>query len=1255
MTRIEHLELAAYGHYRGRSLDLSSPKRGLTVIWGPNEAGKSTARRALLAALFGFETKDPGAFGQSITVLQIGVQLSAKDGSSLHFVRSGGKKPSTPAGEEVEEALLEHLRGGISRTTYGRLFSISHDELRSGSESLLQAGGEIGSLLYGASLGAGSVAAVQKRLQGRADGLFKGRGTAQQIPKAKSEFTKAIAGAKNIRVRAEQWEKLDRALKEAKQAHGIAEQERNQAEADRRRLEKIRTCRPAVGQKRNLEAELQHIGQVPGEDWAKRAEAASEAFREFRSNHERLLSERQRLISRIEEIHVNDVVLQRADGIGALIEGLEYYRRAVKDLPGVKADAQAAKEIMEQELRLAGSNEANGAIVPDIQLAAIEQLIGQYAELENRRQIAAEELRSARQAIAEAEAELDKLPPDPNPAMLVALEHSIEVATNKAEALALVDREQAAHSAEAQQHKEAALRLGLGQMSLDEVVSLALPGMAAVEAERLRRESQRKDREHLDRQISDARARIEEIQASIEQLSGAAPGDEQLKEARRHRDQGWALLRERLAGRAVDESWAAGLGLEEAFSAAIEKADLLADQRYLHAEELATLAKYRADLKRAREALQGLQDASQLLEEKDAAALGAWERLWTEAGVSAGSPDEMSEWIDKHNALVDAIQTWRKKEAEANKVRGEAAQLVHDIAGTLSSLGATAGPSEIGPLTSHARAVLTSLRHTEQERSTKAELLERTRREEPRRDGALRKIEDEIAAWRQRWEEALVPFSLPPSAEPAAVRTVPGHYRSAAKKAEELRELNQRQRDMENNCDDYATKARAAAEGLMSLSSAGVPDTVAQLKDLLAKAQADRQTRSELETESQRIHQEAEAAAVAFAGAERKLRELRAEAKMAEADDPLYDLASLLNQTRQAAALRHQLAEVRETLAEQASPLSIEEIEAQVLSASEDLETQLHDAEARSDECGARLERAVVELERARSAAGEVRGEADAAELEQDAEAHLAQVSEGAQEYAVIAVALSILEKSISDYAKSHEGPLLQRAKVIFADLTGGAFSDLVTEVVGDRQVLVAIRRSGDPCSVEAMSDGTRDQLYLALRLAALEHQLDAAANPVPVVLDDVLVNFDDTRAAAALGALARLGEHTQVLLFTHHERVAEIARQELGTESVAVVRLEARDHDTPSSWGRSEAYELATKAGLSRHGTESAILKAARAADGQGLSKSELLDASSVAEESWNQAIKSLLAQGLLRQEGNKRGARYYAMELRQPADSST
>jgi len=103
-----------------------------------------------------------------------------------------------------------------------------------------------------------------------------------------------------------------------------------------------------------------------------------------------------------------------------------------------------------------------------------------------------------------------------------------------------------------------------------------------------------------------------------------------------------------------------------------------------------------------------------------------------------------------------------------------------------------------------------------------------------------------------------------------------------------------------------------------------------------------------------------------------------------------------------------------------------------------------------------------------------------------------------------------------------------------------------------DEPVLAGIRSGGERVYVESMSSGTRDQLYLALRLASLEKYMETA-EPMPFIVDDVLVDFDDARSEAALNTLAGLAEKTQVILFTHHSQVVEQAKRLQGSVRVQV------------------------------------------------------------------------------------------------------
>jgi uncharacterized protein YhaN len=84
------------------------------------------------------------------------------------------------------------------------------------------------------------------------------------------------------------------------------------------------------------------------------------------------------------------------------------------------------------------------------------------------------------------------------------------------------------------------------------------------------------------------------------------------------------------------------------------------------------------------------------------------------------------------------------------------------------------------------------------------------------------------------------------------------------------------------------------------------------------------------------------------------------------------------------------------------------------------------------------------------------------------------------------------------------------------------------------------------------MSDGTVDQLYLALRLAAITEYVQNSS-PMPLIIDDLFINFDDDRAVAGFKALADLSNKTQVLFFTHHIHLVKLAKNAVGEENLCI------------------------------------------------------------------------------------------------------
>jgi uncharacterized protein YhaN len=152
-------------------------------------------------------------------------------------------------------------------------------------------------------------------------------------------------------------------------------------------------------------------------------------------------------------------------------------------------------------------------------------------------------------------------------------------------------------------------------------------------------------------------------------------------------------------------------------------------------------------------------------------------------------------------------------------------------------------------------------------------------------------------------------------------------------------------------------------------------------------------------------------------------------------------------------------------------------------------------------------------------------------------------------------VAHALLAEALKRFRDRAQGPMLKSASGYFERMTAGEFVRLISDDAENHPVLVAERKNGSQLRVDGMSEGTRDQLYLALRLAALELRR-AAGVDLPMILDDVLMTSDDHRAGLMLQALSDFSVQNQVIVFTHHRHLVEIARKNVPENLLTVVSL---------------------------------------------------------------------------------------------------
>jgi uncharacterized protein YhaN len=146
-------------------------------------------------------------------------------------------------------------------------------------------------------------------------------------------------------------------------------------------------------------------------------------------------------------------------------------------------------------------------------------------------------------------------------------------------------------------------------------------------------------------------------------------------------------------------------------------------------------------------------------------------------------------------------------------------------------------------------------------------------------------------------------------------------------------------------------------------------------------------------------------------------------------------------------------------------------------------------------------------------------------------------ISQALESYAVSSVAGRLLEDALEAYEAERQPSVIQSAQDIFTRLTGGRYTRLATPLGRFEPLVSGAASSGK--APDRLSRATAEQLFLALRLSYIDNL--ASAHPsLPVLMDDVLVNFDDERRRAAARVIAEFAARRQVVYFTCHPATAE-------------------------------------------------------------------------------------------------------------------
>ena len=190
--RLNRLDLVRYGKFTDKRIDLGArpqDKPDLHIIYGPNEAGKSTALAAFLDLLFGIDPRSHFNFMHPYATMRIGAILDLA-GEAKEFLRV--KRPHNSlldAGEQpISEAAILGELGGIDRESYRSMFSLDDETLAAGGEGILASKGDLGQLLFSASAGLADLSRSLTELRSEADGFYKFRGRSGELSDLKDRL-----------------------------------------------------------------------------------------------------------------------------------------------------------------------------------------------------------------------------------------------------------------------------------------------------------------------------------------------------------------------------------------------------------------------------------------------------------------------------------------------------------------------------------------------------------------------------------------------------------------------------------------------------------------------------------------------------------------------------------------------------------------------------------------------------------------------------------------------------------------------------------------------------------------------------------------------------------------------------------------------------------------------------------------------------------------------------------------------------------
>ena len=1153
--RLQHLQLIRYGKFTDAEMALPKADHDFHFIVGPNEAGKSTVRTAIAELLFGFPPRSGAmAFLHPQPDLRLGAQVADGNGH-LDFVRIKANKNTlrSPSDLALPDDALAAFLGTADREFFEQMFGLDHVQLVRGGQTILDASKDVSQVLFQSAAGIAGLGKIKDALVAEADKLWGPRvSSGRAYYAASTRWDDACKELKVLTVRTKVWTDAREQLAEVEARIEAATGEKKSLQTKRTKLERVRRLAPTLQALRSKLAGLERLGEVlelPAD--ASSTLATAEAAL---SVAETVQTQCEQAVERFEgqrDSAVYDISLLAAKGD---IEELEAFAQRVRDH---YADLNHQRGEFEKYLGLAraaaaelGWPEAESSLRSTLPAALVlrevQRLVTSHGKLLQAKTTAASAVEAKQGELDAATVELEQTAAgEVSPSLRSALSEA-QTYKNAAATQATL-----AAAVKAAQRAVGTAMSGLGQwvMQLDALQQMTPPSTARVSSlvtEGQRLESARNAA--VDR-VVEAQEEIDAANLEVKQFAEARHivTSTQVRDARSGRDAKWSSIK---IGATPLETGAAGL------DSAIALADELVDTQLDSATEAAQLQSLRHRVERAELELKQRQGAATQKE----ADLAEFHRKWQEFAASLGLPGmdlaDTQPWFLKRDQAIAAAAGHEDKVEDQERQVQAADDAASHLRAQLVQAGFTvADGTTLAALLLAAETFIADTDKANTRRKFLARQIETAQT-------TLRGLTTDSAtadaaygSWATTWSSAVDAAGLSgyvksvPDAEQALAKVEAVRLnleKAAATKRERIDTMNS---DLE--VFDRMAKGVVARLGATELTDAETRLVVRTLYPRLRDAEAVHLRRTTAEESLRTASGQLNEAKKEVERVKAKVFPLLAAAGVAS----LFDAAPLIERSDRRRKLTSDTAEAREALTKDSDGLGFDAVVGEVDACDmTQLPADLTSVADALEQVQSQLTKLAEERLQAEQAFQAIDGGKDAASAEARRQEALADMADASERYIKVTTAIRLLTWAIDRYRDQKQGPMLARAGAIFSTLTLGRYSKLFVDYDKTPLSLSALRTDGRQVEVSGMSEGTRDQLYLALRLAALELHL-GKSKALPFVADDLFINFDDERSTAGLESLRELSTRTQVFFLSHHDHLLPRVREVFGDE-VNVVHL---------------------------------------------------------------------------------------------------